>query len=795
MGFREADIDNVKIETSNETIQNKFKTVYCKVNHVQSFNETYKVLFTTLNRDVKMDHITLRKGEKLTISSKIENVDELLSKDSNIECFGNWIEHPKYGLQFESYYVQPAPDFSPMALKEFLSKNFDYIGAKNANLIVNAFGDKTLDVLDNTPEEIKNIKGIGEKRSNAIIEGWKKHREIYDLIEFLLSRNITNSVAFKIYNKYKNECLNIINNEPYKIIEIDGIGFKTADDLALSVGIARESDVRIRQAINYVVDFLSTKEGNTGIKTNLLSKKVYNLIGVKTDLIEAEILKMLDNQELIKREVEVKEVEVINKEQRFTYKKHEIYSTRMLVNLEKKIARLLKHIHSNPTKLVEDEIDLSGYVLDNSQRKAIETCLTNKVSILTGGPGTGKTYTIKNMINYLEKLNLNIVLAAPTGRAAKRIEETSGREATTIHRLLEFNGKEFQYNEMNKLTGDVFIIDESSMIDTFLARNLLEAIPDYATIIFVGDADQIPSVSCGNFLNDLILSKNIAVARLGEVHRTSEHSKIVPNAHKVNKMEMPDITNASGTDFFFIESNNDDEIMFKMGKILNLLKSKDINLDNVQILSPQMEKHVGTDNINNTLQVFFNPNFINHTRDEKEINYCVGDRIIQLKNNYEKNIFNGDVGKVLLVDHVKKLLKVDFGNNHIVDIAKGEFFDIKLAYAITVHKSQGSEYPYVIIPLSESHLFSWNNNLLYTGITRTKEKIYLVGTKKALYHAVKNLNKEFRVTGLVNELNNRFSLNDDFIFMKKPETLTDALPPIDNKNCIKTVKNDFDLPF
>lgn len=661
------------------------------------------------------------------------------------ELKGEWINNPKYGWQFSFSDYQLILPTSLLGVKRYLSSGLiKGVGTVTADRIVKQFGNKTLEVLENDLQRLTEVEGIAEKRVEMISKSWEEHKEIKRVMIFLQSYQITTGYAVKIYKTYGNKAIEKLRENPYRLVDdVSGIGFKIADRIAQNMGIEATSPARIKAGIKYILNELAN-QGHCYALNDEIIKGGSELLEVEESLFEKALNVLRNNQEVIVEEdrvwlplyyfaelgVSKKLIELLNFPQQL-----------ININVQKKI------------KYLEKEYRFS---FAEEQKDAINKVLLNRVLVLTGGPGTGKTTTTLGLIELFEELKLKIVLAAPTGRAAKKISETTGKKAKTIHRLLEYSPKSgnFTKNSENPIKTDVIILDEVSMIDILLMSSLLKAVSPGTTLILIGDVDQLPSVGPGNILKDIIDSETIPVVRLTRIFRQDQRSLIIVNAHRVNEGKYPVLKGERERDFYFME---EEDPQVAAQEIINLCtvrlpsKYKIDPVDDIQVLSPMYKGEVGADNLNHCLREALNSK-------GKEIKYGnhsfrVNDKVMQIKNNYDKEVFNGDMGRIKNIDTEEHILEVNFyGKKVCYDFS--ELNELVLAYAITVHKSQGSEYRIVIIPVMTQHYLLLQRNLLYTGITRAKEMVILVGTKKALWIAIKN-NKTFhRNTSLKERLKN-----------------------------------------
>ncbi len=684
---------------------------------------------------------------KLEDGSTVVGVLPKFSTGEAVELNGEWITHSKFGRQFNVEGFKMSLPASREGIIKFLgSRIIKGIGERTARKIVDRFGEQTLDILDNNIDRLLEVKGFTKRKIEEVRKGWLAQRAVKNAMIALQSLGITSGIAMKIYKTYGEQSVNIVKTNPYKLTyDVWGIGFKLADKIGARVGITKDHPYRIKAGIVYILD----EAGKSG-----------HVFLPEEELIE-HCERMLDYR--LSRSDQI--LADLEREGQIAARDNNVYPA-ALFYAEIGIANSIKKLIGTKP---EGRIDINKMLkavpdrFSEEQVKAIRSSFENKILILNGGPGTGKTETLKGIIKIYENLDnkneskAKILLAAPTGRAAKRISEVVGREAKTIHRMLEYNPALgiFGYDKENKLEADLIIIDEVSMIDTYLMYHLLEAVNENTVLILVGDTNQLPSVGPGNILNDLINSGLIPVVTLTKIFRQAEQSKIVIAAHRINKGLLPDFSVKKESDFFFIEETDDNKIP---ELILDLCKRRlpskyNFNpMNDIQVLSPMHKGSTGTNILNSTLQEGLNksPIILRHG----SIAYKAGDRIMQLKNNYEKEIFNGDLGTVLGGNAEKKSLTVDFNGKAFV-YETADLDEITLAYAATVHKSQGSEYPCVILALTSSHYVMLQRNLLYTAVTRAVKLMIIIGTKRALSAAISNNRISKRYTTLLYRLNER----------------------------------------
>jgi exodeoxyribonuclease V alpha subunit len=654
---------------------------------------------------------------------------------------GEWKTDSKYGLQFAASSWEEKLPATVAGIERYLGSGLVRgIGPKFARRIVEKFGVSALEVIEQTPDRLIEVDGIGEKRVASVKDAWAEQKEIKNVMLFLQEHQVSTTHAVKIFKTYGAESIQIVKENPYRLADdIWGIGFKTADTIAMKMDFDKEGYPRCRSGLLFTLSAASN-EGHCFLPYADLLKKAGEIL--ETD--EAHLGPVLEKM--------VAEEDVHFDEPDRIYLMPFYHS-------ERGVTQRLSSIMATPGRLqardagVDASEEKTGITYDDVQKEAIRLALQSKVMILTGGPGTGKTTTTKGIIAALTALGGKILLCAPTGRAAKRLSETTGMEAKTIHRMLGFNPLSgYELKAENPLNGDALIVDESSMIDVILMYNLLKAVPDTMSVVFVGDADQLPSVGAGNVLLDMIASEAIPVVRLQTIYRQAQASDIVMNAHRVNNGEFPQLKKGKGTDFFFIEEGDPEKIPELICDLCARRLPAYFHVDpvgGVQVLTPMQRSITGAANLNALLQEKLNPGRESLRRGGVE--YRTGDKVMQIKNNYEKGVFNGDIGTIGSVDMEEKELTVLFDGEPIgYDVS--ELDELVLAYATTIHKAQGSEYPIVVMPFTMQHFVMLQRNLLYTGITRAKKALVLVGTKQAIGCAVRNNTVRKRNTFLAERL-------------------------------------------
>lgn len=653
---------------------------------------------------------------------------------------GEWTVNKKYGTQFSAYKWEETVPATAFGIEKYLGSGLiKGVGPKFAKRIVDMFGTDTISVIEDNPEQLSEVEGIGEKRIEMIVKSWEQQKEIKNIMLFLQSHDVSTTFATKIYKKYGNKSIEIVKANPYKLADdIWGIGFKTADNIASKLNFDKNCFIRCRSGILYTLNQLAD-DGHVYAEKEQLIKKSSELLDIEQNFIVEALEKILNTNDL-----------VLDEEAIYlpTFYMAEIGIAHRLKLLNNSPARINTNLKVNISRLQEK----IGIEYDEIQAKGIQQAVTAKVMILTGGPGTGKTTTTLGIIRILQIMGMHILLAAPTGRAAKRMTETTGMEAKTIHRLLEFKPSGgYQRNEKNMLDGDVLIIDESSMIDVILMNSLMKAIPPHMKLILIGDIDQLPSVGAGNVLHDIIDSNQFPVIRLTKIFRQAQSSRIIMNAHKINEGRYPDLSNGKNTDFFFIEA---EEPEVAANTIVELVKSRlpkyyHISPSSIQVLSPMQKGIVGASNLNIMLQDAINPSDKCLYRAGRS--FRPNDKVMQIRNNYDKEVFNGDIGFISEIDFDNNKLNVVF-DNRIIEYDITELDELVQAYAITIHKSQGSEYPVVVMPVMMTHFIMLQRNLIYTGITRAKKVLVIVGTKKAVSYSVRNVTVTKRNTKLKERL-------------------------------------------
>ena len=649
-----------------------------------------------------------------------------LREGMHLVISGDWTENGKYGRQFVITGWSEIRPSTLEGIRNYLCSGIiPYIGPKMADLIVRRFGEDTFNIIENMPQMLKTIPGIGSVRAANISASLAEQRAVRDIMVFLQGIGVSTAYAMKIFASYGADSIRKVSENPYILAdEIDGIGFKIADKIALKIGYPKDGYHRKRSGILYQMNEI-TKEGHCYLPQEEAVRRISAILELGSDSV-TEALDTLTGQE-----------EIIEEDGNIWLPKLFFCE----VGVSRRLADLIR-IHAGSLRGHEERIrhlvSSTGIDYDGMQRKAITESVTSQMMVLTGGPGTGKTTTVKGIITVLEGMGMKVLLAAPTGRASKRMQEATGREAKTLHRLLEFSPSEgFKRDQANPLSGDALIIDESSMVDIMLMHSLLKAVPTSMRLILVGDVAQLPSVGPGNVLRDIIDSGIVNVIRLENVHRQALGSRIVTNSHRINHGEFPDISNGKDSDFFFVRCADGKACSDLIRQLVSerLPRNTKFRPRDIQVLTPKHDGSTGVVSLNTVLQECLNPS-------KSQIVYGStvfrpGDRVMQMKNNYKKEVFNGDVGYICHLSEEERKMIVDFSGSRI-EYDGTSFGELSLAYCSTIHKSQGSEYPCVIIPVTMADYYMLQRNLIYTAVTRAKKYCILVGEEKALGYAVGN---------------------------------------------------------
>lgn len=657
---------------------------------------------------------------------------------------GDWRVDPKYGQQFVAQSWTEVMPATLYGIEKYLGSGLvKGIGPAYAKAIVSRFGLDTIDVIENDIERLLEVPRLGKKRMEKIRDSWEKQKDIKEVMVFLQGYGVSTAFAAKIYRKYEKESIAKVKENPYQLADdIWGIGFKTADSIASKMGYEKNDPRRCRSGILYALNELA-EDGHVYAEPDQLVEAATKLLDAEEAPVRQALATMIETKDVIADNDVIYLPPFYHAENGSAKRLQSLLADTSLFNSD---------IAAEPE--AEYGVKSGGIVYDEVQQAAIQKALDSKVMVLTGGPGTGKTTTTQGIIAAFKARHMSILLAAPTGRAAKRMTEATGMEAKTIHRLLEYNPMDgYKRNNENPLEGDALIVDECSMIDILLFYNLMKAIPSNMRLILVGDIDQLPSVGAGNVLRDIIDSQQISVVRLTRIFRQAQSSRIVMNAHAINAGHFPNIKNGLDTDFFFINQEDADEMVkLIIGLVRERLPKKyGYPPKEIQVLTPMQRGTVGAGNLNIELQNALNPTGLSLTRGG--YTFRQGDKVMQIRNNYDKNVFNGDIGYITAVDTNERTLTVTF-DSRLVEYDITELDEIVLAYAVTIHKSQGSEFPVVVMPVTMKHFVMLQRNLIYTGITRAKKICVLVGTTKALAYAIRNNTVSKRNTKLKERLNN-----------------------------------------
>jgi exodeoxyribonuclease V alpha subunit len=678
---------------------------------------------------------------------KIVGIMPMVHVGEQIRAHGQWVVNKQYGREFKVESCIPLIPQTLRGIERYLSSGaVKGVGPKLARKIVARFGAKTLKVIETQPERLTWVNGVGEKKAKIISETFKRQHELREVMIFLAGHNIPMSYGLKIYQEYGANALNIVRENPYRLaLEIQGIGFKTADRIANSVGISPSSLFRAEAGVLHVLGEASN-EGHMFYPKDDLIQRTRALLQIEADRIERAIITNVQKERIV--------IENYHDQEAVFLKSLHIAEVYLARNFVKIMLTPGKRLDVKPEAAIRWIERNMGIGLSSQQREAILKILKAKILVITGGPGTGKTTILKGVVALFEKEGLRVVLCAPTGRAAKRLSEATGRKSTTVHRLLKVDpiSGRFVHHENNRLQVDVLIVDETSMVDTVLLHHLLKAIPYESRVILVGDVDQLPSIGPGCVLRDIIESSKVEVVRLTEIFRQAKVSNIVLNAHRVNQGKFLSLDSGKKQDFLFIPQENPENVINIAKNIVSVFLPQTLGLDSiedVQVLVPMHKGSCGTMRLNLELQRLLNP----HSREFQigTFKARIGDRVIQTRNNYQLEVFNGEVGWIQDVDLTDKKVLVKF-DDHSIWYGAQDLEDLSLAYALSIHKSQGNEYPAVVILLLMEHFMLLQRNLLYTAITRGRDFVALIGSRRAIRMSINTQKVSQRFTGLKERL-------------------------------------------
>jgi exodeoxyribonuclease V alpha subunit len=665
-----------------------------------------------------------------------------------VECQGTWVNDRQHGLQFKTQHLHVVPPSTLEGMEKYLGSGLvKGIGPHFARKLVRAFGEQVFDIIEHAPQRLLELEGIGLKRQARVTQAWAEQKVIRAIMVFLQSHGVGTARAVRIYKTYGDASVQKVQENPYRLaLDIHGIGFKTADIIAQRLGIPRDSLLRAQAGVRHVLQEIAA-DGHCAAYRDSLAESAVKLLEIPATVIEEAIDAEVLQENLVAEAIE-------GRPALFLASLH-----RAEVGVAQHLQRLLKGAPSwgpiDPERAVPWVEQKTGLRLSGSQREAVAGAVQGKVTIITGGPGVGKTTVVNGILRIVRAKGVKVLLCAPTGRAAKRLSETTGLEASTLHRLLEFDPKlmGFKRSQDAPLDAELLVVDEISMVDVVLMYQMLRAVPDPCALLLAGDVDQLPSVGPGAVLADMIGSGAVPTARLTEIFRQAAGSKIIVNAHRINRGQLPERPDGGESDFYFVEADTPEEIHAKLLQVVTERIPRRFRLhpvDEVQVLTPMNRGGLGARSLNVELQQCLNPN------SEPRVmrfgwTYAPGDKVIQTVNNYDKEVLNGDIGRIVRIDEEEGVVHIDFDGRR-VEYETGELDEVSLAYATTIHKSQGSEYPAVVIPLALQHYMLLERNLLYTAVTRGKKLVVVIGQTKALAMAVKRLGSAKRLTSLQRRL-------------------------------------------
>jgi exodeoxyribonuclease V alpha subunit len=664
-----------------------------------------------------------------------------------LEITGDFTTHPKHGLQFKATGVKKLRPTTLEGIKRYLGSGMiSGIGPELARRIVKHFKGQTLEIIERHPRRLREVPGIGADRMNKIITAWEAQKQVNEIMLFLHSHNISSNLAVKIYKTYGDEALDVVRANPYRLEQdIYGVGFKTADRIARDLGLPADHPSRIEAGLVYALNE-SVSDGHVYLPEGRLVDRAVQLLGVDRGLVEPAVDRLAGAGRIRRDHLPQEAGESISA----------VYLT-PYYNAERGVAASLERLIAHPVPARQGQFGLGSDDLSEEQLAALELTAQSPVSVLTGGPGTGKTTCLKALIQLLEGWGLRYALASPTGRAAKRLSEATGKPASTIHRLLKYSPQNgFSHHEKSPLNIDFLVVDEASMLDLMLTYQLLRALKPGTQVLLVGDVDQLPSVGAGDVLRDVIRSGAVPVSHLTRIFRQSAGSDIIRNAHRINQGKMPDFSASEEGDFFLFPADSAEKAAEWVVDLVANRIPDTFGLESVadiQVLAPMYRGAAGVDGLNKALQARLNPSGTNRT--EQNLagrSFRVGDKVMQIRNNYDKDVYNGDIGALTAINRIDQTLTVTMDGVREVEYEFGEADELVLAYAVSVHKSQGSEFPAVVIPVLTQHYVMLQRNLLYTGVTRAAKRCILVGNSKALRIAISNNTVAERYSGLSGRL-------------------------------------------
>lgn len=754
MAWRLNNYSSIKNLNFNQSIIKLLHLSYTQ-NMIKLAGEVVRITYYNADNGYTVLRFKPHKGQDQSIAGRdleglitvVGNLPEL-SPGENVILEGDYRTHAKHGLQLYASKCQKVLPATLTGIERYLGSGLiKGIGPQLAKRIVKYFKKDTLDIIEENPSRLREVPGIGEDRTERIVTAWEEQRQIKEIMIFLHGHQISTNLAVKIYKTYGKDSLRIVKQNPYQLErDIFGVGFKTADRIARNLGLPNEHPSRIEAGNVYVLNNL-VQEGHVYLPVGELIERATALLEVPPDMIK-DGLERLSKDDRIKLTTESPQTYTTDnlaseiREAQTPYGERIVYPA-SLYHCETSVSKKIVELQGKSIGSWQASFSLEDLYLSAEQKSALEKSLNHPVSVLTGGPGTGKTTCLKSLIQLLEGNNLRYALASPTGRAAKRLADATGRPASTIHRLLGFSpNKGYQHHEKNPLKIDFLVIDEASMLDLVLTYHLLSAIKPGTHVLFVGDVDQLPSVGAGDVLRDIIKSDSVPVSRLTKIYRQEKDSLIITNAHRINRGKCPSFSSSKSGDFFLFPANDAEEAAKWILELVSERIPQSFNLDpltEIQILVPMYRGAAGVDALNNLLQSKLNPP--GSKKIESQLfgrTLRVGDKVMQIRNNYDKDVFNGDIGWITNIDRINQTVKVRVDDRREVIYDFSETDELVLAYAISVHKSQGSEFPAIVMPVITQHYIMLQRNLLYTGVTRAKNLCVLVGNHKALRIGIGN---------------------------------------------------------